>query len=265
MMTPKIQLENIEIEYLLSGKKNSETILFVHGLGANLSQFEFQHEYFSKKYKVLSVNLRGHGNTSLLQRLKSPDVTLNKMATDIIKLLENLDIAEVHYVGNSMGGNVGFEILKLKPKILKTLTTYGTTGKLKTSGFTLGIIKLMHKIMSPNMRGNLAKSAGQTIESKVKIKEMMTQIEKTTILNIVPNLSNFDYLEVIKKSKTPCMIIKGEKDKEINNAIDTTITQFKARGNFELREMKGVGHFANLDNPELFNNVIAEYISNYKE
>jgi len=265
MMTTKIQLENIEIEYLLSGEKNSETVLFVHGLGANLSQFEFQHEYFSEKYKVLSVNLRGHGNTSLLQKLKSSDVKLNKMAIDIVKLLENLGIEEVHYVGNSMGRNVGFEILKSKPNILKTLTTYGTTGKLKTSGFALGIMKLMHKIMSPNMRGNLSKSAGQTKESKAKIKEMVTRIEKTTILNIVPILANFDYLEVIKKSKTPCMIIKGEKDKEINNAIDTTITEFKARGNFELREMNGVGHFANLDNPELFNNVIAEYISNHKD
>lgn len=264
-MIKSIQLENITIEYLLTGEGNSEAILFVHGLGANLSQFEFQQRYFSKEFKVLSVNLRGHGNTLLTHALTSSDVELYKMANDITTLLDCLDISKVHYVGNSMGGNVGFEVLKVKPNVLKTLTTYGTTGQLKTSGFALGVMKFVQKIMTPSMRGNLSKIAGQTNESKTKIKEMMVKAEKTTILSLVPILANFDYLEVIKKSKTPCMIIKGEKDKEINNVIGTTIREFKNRGDFELQEMNGVGHFANLDNPDYFNKVIEEYILYYKD
>lgn len=41
----KIQIGEINKEYLLTGVKNKDTILFVHGLGANLSQFESQHQY----------------------------------------------------------------------------------------------------------------------------------------------------------------------------------------------------------------------------
>jgi len=40
MMTTKTKIDKINIEYLLTGKENGETILFAHGLGANLSQFE---------------------------------------------------------------------------------------------------------------------------------------------------------------------------------------------------------------------------------
>lgn len=258
MMTTKIQ--NVEIEYLLTGHDNLDTILFVHGLGANLSQFELQQKYFSEEFQVLSVNLRGHGNTSFSGELTSSSFELHKMANDIIVLLEKLEISKVHYVGNSMGGNVGFEILKSKPNILKTLTTFGTTGQLKTSKFALGVMKFMHNLMSPNMRGNLSKSAGQIKESKEKIKEMMVQVNKRTILSIVPVLANFDYLDVIKNSKTPCMIIKGEKDSQINNVINSTIAEFNSRGLFELHDLKGVGHFSNLDNPGLFNEMLVKYI-----
>ncbi len=263
-MTKSIQIENITIEYVLNGEENSEVILFVHGLGANLSQFEFQQRYFSEKFKVLSVNLRGHGNTLLTHALTSTDVELYKIANDITTLLDYLDISKVHYVGNSMGGNVGLEILKISPNVLKTITIYGTTGQLNTSSIALRVMKFLHKIITPAMRGNLSKIAGQTNESKAKIKEMMLKAEKATILSFIPILANFDYLEVIKKSKTPCMIIKGEKDKEINNVINTTIREFKNRGNFELQEMGGVGHFANLDNPDYFNKIIEEYITHNK-
>lgn len=259
-MTEKIQLENLEMEYLHSGEKNSETILFVHGLGANLSQFKFQQESFRENFQVLSVNLRGHGNTQLQHEITSSDVVLQKMANDVIILLENLGIPKVHYVGNSMGGNVGYEILKVKPEILKTFITFGTTGQLSTSDFTLRIMKFTHKYIGSNTRGNLSKVAGQTKASKEKIKEMMTQVKRATILSVIPVLANFDYIDVIKNSNTPCMIIKGEKDREINNAINTTIAEFEARGNFELYAMNKVGHFANLDNPEFFNKVLSEFI-----
>lgn len=259
-MIKSIQLEHTTMEYLLTGEKNSETILFVHGLGANLSQFELQQRYFSKKFKVLSVNLRGHGNTLLPPEPTSSDVELYKMAEDIVMLLEKLGVLKIHYVGNSMGGNVGFEILKVKPNLLKTITTFGTTGQLKTSGFAQGIMKLMHKIISPTMRSSLSKLAGQTRASKNKIKEMMAQVNKTTLLSIIPVLANFNYLDVIKNSKNPYLLIKGGKDSEINKAIKTTISEFESRGNFELSVMNSAGHFANLDNPELFNQLLEEFI-----
>jgi len=262
-MTPqKIQLKNIEIEYLLSGETNPTTILFVHGLGANLSQFELQQAYFSKKFQVLSVNLYGHGNTKLLPEMSNSAVELKQMAQHVLLLLESLGIFKVHYVGNSMGGNVGYEILKVAPELLKTFTTFGTTGQLRTSKLAQKIMSFMHQLIGANTRGALSSLAGQTKTSKKKIKEMMAQVKKSTILGIIPVLANFDYLDVIKNSNIPTLIIKGEKDSEINRAIETTIAEFETRGNFELYTMNKVGHFVNLDNPDLFNSVLEKFILN---
>lgn len=254
------QLKDVEIEYLLTGDINSETVLFVHGLGANLTQFELQHDYFSENFKVLSINLRGHGNSILTHESTPSEFELPKIANDVVELLNRLNITKVHFVGNSMGGNIGYEILKSKPEMLKSFTTFGTTGQLSTSKFSLGVMKFTYKLLSSKAIGNLSKTAGQTKESKKKIKGMMSQVNKSTILSIIPNLAYFDYMDTIPTSHIPCMIIKGEEDKDINKAIKNTITEFENRGDFKLYEMSRVGHFANLDNSDLFNEVLEEYI-----
>jgi len=257
-MLKQIRLKDVELGYFLTGEQHSETLLFVHGLGANSTQFELQHTHFSQRYRVLSVDLRGHGRSVLKQDLQSDSFQLSHMASDILELLEHLEISQVHYVGNSMGGNVGYEILKIKPDVLKSFTTFGTTGKLSMSKFVLWMVTWLYKLLSPKIIGYMSKVAGRTKESQKKIKTMMSQVNKTALLAILPHLSNFDYLPVVRVSKVPAFIIKGGMDKDINKALSGTIEEFEKRGDFVLNEMKQAGHFANLDDPILFNQTLED-------
>lgn len=257
----KINNKEIDIEYLLTGKENAKTILFVHGLGANLSQFEDQHQFFQSKYKVLSVNLRGHGNTTFLAEPTQSDFALNKLSRDIIALLDNLKIKNIHFVGNSLGGNIGYELLKSNPDRLLSFTSFGTTAELNKSDFTIGSMKLIYKLLSMKTIAKLSKSVGQTKYSKAKIYEMISQSSKQTILNLIPHLAKFNYIEIIKKNQIATLIIKGEKDKEISKVINSTISAFEETGTFKLVEMKRTGHFANLDNSKKFNHILNKFIS----
>ncbi|MEM9671024.1 MAG: alpha/beta hydrolase [Bacteroidota bacterium] len=259
-MMKTIPLKDGEIEYLLTGEGPSEVILFIHGLGANLSQFQCQHEYFSPDYRVISVNLRGHGKSRIFIKPTPTEFELHKMALDVIAVLDALKIDRVYFVGNSMGGNVGYEILKLKPSLFSSFTTFGTTAQLSTSKFTLWVMNYTYKILPIRAIGTLAKAAGQTTASKQKIKKMMSQVSKLALLSALPNIANFNYLSVIKTSSVPSMIIKGEFDRSINQAIESTLDEFKKKDDFKLAEVKGVGHFANLDNPDRFNQILGEFI-----
>lgn len=256
-----VQLGKINMEYLLTGIENIETILFVHGLGANLSQFENQHKYFQDKYKVLSVSLRGHGNTSSLSELTESDFDLSQFRDDLIMLIDTLDIDKVHYVGNSMGGNIGYELMKTHSTRMLSFTSYGTTGKLKKSGFIIGLMKFTYKLMSMKTIAKLSGSAGVNESSKTKIVEMMSKAKKSTVLNLINYLGDFDYLEVIKHSQIKAQIIKGDKDKEINKVIVSTVKTFKQRGDFSLIDLDNSGHFANLDNPDLFNRALETFLT----
>lgn len=260
-MRQMVRLGQVELEYALTGEASADTIIFVHGLGANLSQFEGQHAFFSHDYQVLSVSLRGHGQSGFVSSPTPAEYGLQQLATDIIYLLAVLRIEKVHYVGNSMGGTLGYEILKQKPALLASLSTFGTTARLSTSAITLCLLKLSYKLLSRAIIGNLARTAGQSRLAKRKIKQMMSGTAKSTLLHTLPHLAQFDYLPVIANSVVPCMIIKGGRDKEINAVMDTTIQAFEQRGNFSLVELAHAGHFANLDEPSQFNQAVQEFIT----
>lgn len=253
-------INGINIEYLLTGKENRETILFVHGLGADLTQFENQHKFLQNKYKILSLSLRGHGNTTSINDLTEIDFELYKLCQDIIELLNRLEIKKVHFVGNSMGGNIGYELLKSNQNRLLSFTTFGTTAEFHKSRFTVGLMKLAYKVLSIKAIGKLSKAAGATEYSRNKIFDMISQTPKSTIINIIPYLAKFNYIKTIKKNKIPSLIIKGDKDKAINKDIGLTIKTFCEKNNFRLVEMKNTGHFANLDNPKGFNQILNSFI-----
>ena len=256
-----IRLSTVDMEFMQTGIEHDSTILFVHGYGATLEVFEKQHEYFSNEFRVISVNLRGHGKTTIHNNDEC-EFKFSKMSEDIIELLDSLQIRRVHFVGFSMGGNIGYELLKLNPERLISFAFYGAPGMLKTSLLSVAIMKFFFRFMSPAIIAWQTKNYGQTESSKILITEIMSKISKTTLVKVIPQLSNYDYLDVIRNSTVPAFTIIGEKDKE-NRLLGSTIREFELRGNFYIHEIKGAGHFANLDNPKNFNKTLHDFINNY--
>lgn len=256
-----IQLGEIKMEYLLTGVENKDTILFVHGLGANLSQFEKQHQYFQDTYKTLSISLRGHGNTISSRELTEADFELSQLSDDLIMLTETLGIDKFHFVGNSMGGNIGYELMKACPEKFLSFTSFGTTARLKKPEFIIRLMTIIYKLMSMKTICKLSGSSGVNESSRTKIVEMMSQTKKSTVLNLIPHLGNFDYLDVIKHSQIKAQIIRGDQDKGINKVIVSTVETFKQRGDFSLIDMENAGHFTNLDQPDLFNRTLEQFLN----
>jgi len=248
------------IEYHFRNKIDSPTVVFLHGLGANQEQFINQCDFFAQDYQVVTLNVRGHGNSSSLE-----EFSLAGCAQDVIDLLDVLQVEKFHFVGNSMGGNIGYELLNRYENRLQSLTTYGTTGELNTSESATKILSFIYKILPVSMIALLASNAGQTKESKQIIKIMMGKMKKKTLLEIIPVLAQFNYLDVIANSKTPYMLIKGANDTDINKALPSTLALFAGRSNCKLVDLENVGHFANLDDPERFNSVLLEFLRGLDE
>ncbi len=58
---PKKLVGDIEIYYEITGE--GEPLLLVHGLGSSTRDWEEQVPIFSQKYQVITVDIRGHGET----------------------------------------------------------------------------------------------------------------------------------------------------------------------------------------------------------
>ena len=76
------------------------TILFVHGWTCDRSFFAPQAEHFAGRHRVVSVDLRGHGESDK----PNEPYPIEAYADDIAYLIEQLGLGKVVAVGHSMGG-----------------------------------------------------------------------------------------------------------------------------------------------------------------
>lgn len=253
--------DHVEMEYSLSGVDNEDTLLFVHGLGSNLRQFEMQQQYFAKNYRVLLISLRGHGNSSAPVNPTQADYSVREMARDVQALLAHLGINKVHFVGNSMGGLVGYELLEINGGLLSSLTTFGTTARLHTSPFTHRMLLTMMRFLGPKgIAWLVGISASKDKAVRTRLKPMYEMVSKNALELITMNIADYDYMDTICRHDIPMMLIRGGKDKEINKNLGPVLEIMGNKPYFELVEMTNAGHFANMEKPSDFNEILKRFL-----
>ena len=92
----------IEWNYDLQGE--GENLLFIHGWGVDKRIWVQQLKYFSQFYRVLSIDLPGHGKSGWKK------VLLEDMARDLKGITEELNLNQLTLIGSSLGGPVALKI-----------------------------------------------------------------------------------------------------------------------------------------------------------
>jgi pimeloyl-ACP methyl ester carboxylesterase len=82
--------------------------VFVHGTSCNRSFFAPQAEHFARRHRVVSVDLRGHGESD-----KPPGpYPIAAYADDIAYIIEQVGLSKVVAVGHSMGGVIVLQLAR---------------------------------------------------------------------------------------------------------------------------------------------------------
>jgi pimeloyl-ACP methyl ester carboxylesterase len=94
------------------------TLVFIHGLGSSTRDWEYQVPEFARHYRVITFDLRGHGQSDK----PAGPYTMPMLASDLAGLLKGLQLSTVHLAGMSLGGGVAFQFVLDHPEMVKTLT-----------------------------------------------------------------------------------------------------------------------------------------------
>jgi pimeloyl-ACP methyl ester carboxylesterase len=143
---PKIQANNIEIEYEEFGDRDAPVILLIMGLAGQLIHWpdDFCVTLAKTGYRVVRFDNRDVGLSSKLDHLGKPNVVrvavramlrlpvqvpykLDDMAEDALGLLDALHIKTAHIVGASMGGMIAQIVAARHPRRVRSLSLIMTT------------------------------------------------------------------------------------------------------------------------------------------
>lgn len=113
---PRLQANGVELNYEDLGA--GDPLLFIHGLGGCLRDWDAQLPHFVRHHRVIAVDMRGHGESD---KPEGP-YSMAGFAADIRALLKGLGLGPVHVCGISMGGMIAFQLAADAPELVRSLT-----------------------------------------------------------------------------------------------------------------------------------------------
>jgi len=251
MKTKIMQINGFDIEYYDSKTKSEKVIFFVHGLGSSIRQWEKQIEYFEEKVRVISVSFQGHGRSEKPSR--RTDYLIESYRETTIDLLRQLKVKRCIWVGNSMGGVIGYSVLEKEPAWIEWLITNGTAPVIELQPNVVKLVGLLDQaIIKCFGFRNLAKFAAnhtsKNKEANAVILKCMQEATEEAIVSSHLQLGHYNYQKVLDIYGDRVVVFRCEQDKDINKYIKQCSMDHVKTVDFE-----NIGHIFNLENPSLFN------------
>lgn len=114
----------LDFVYYDGGPKLGETIVMVHGFGADKDNWLRMARHFSSRYHVVVPDLPGFGESS--RPVGSYDV--GTQAERLADFIQALGVGKVHLVGNSMGGHIVALYAARYPDRVRSLALFDNAG-----------------------------------------------------------------------------------------------------------------------------------------
>ena len=239
-----------------------QTLLILHGLGSDGRQFIDDSDWYQRQgLNVVLPDLRGHGESSSPSPLSPDNLTVEKMAEDVLALLDAQGAQNVHIVGNSMGGVVALAMLEIAPEKVLSLTTFGTVFKLNFPPFVPYMQMIVGKFMGAKRLSEVtANSVTQFEPTRAFIREVYARLDIDLVFAIQQRLRKYDFIAQASEYEGKIQILRGDADKEINKYLDETLNALRGTKGFSLVEVEDAGHFTNLDQPKMVREAVLEFV-----
>lgn len=117
-----VAANGVELYYEIHGPADAPVLLFTHGAGWDHQQWAPQIAEFSRTYKVVVWDVRGHGRSSCpLGAMHADD-----FSRDLVSLLDHLGVQQAVLIGLSMGGHISLRAAVHYPERVAGLVVMGT-------------------------------------------------------------------------------------------------------------------------------------------
>jgi len=254
-----LKMDDYDIHYYVSGKENTDLIVFLHPAFSDHRAFDQQIDYFSKNYRVITIDLIGHG----LSKAKKSKDKIDASSKHIEKIMEIEGFDKVHIVGVSMGSLIAQYYALNYPDKIKSLTALGgydinkENKEIAKAQQSSNMSLIFRAIFSMNsFRKKTAKITCYTEKGQALFYKSASHYERKSFM-VMQGLQN-----VIKDRELnpqyPILIVTGVFDidlakkmaKEWHSEID----------NSEYYIIENAGHCANIDKPIEFNELVERFI-----
>jgi 3-oxoadipate enol-lactonase len=257
---PLASIADIKLYYEMFGR--GEPVIFIHGLGSSGRDWHNQVEFFSKHYQVITVDLRGHGQSSK----RAGPYSMLLFAADMVDLITSLGIKPCHVVGISLGGMIAFQLAASRPDLFRSMVVVNSRPEF--------IIRTFREYIKLWQRDLIARLFGMRTVGKMISKQLFPKLEQESLRKeLVQHWSENDsraYRESLHamvgwsavgqlgSMDIPTLVVAAEDDYTPLSYKEAYVTQMPQA---EMVVIPDSRHYTPLDRPDIFNKTLMKFLS----
>ena len=251
---------------------SGEPLLFIHEFAGDYRSWEAQVRYFARRYRCITYNARGYPPSEV--PVAADAYSQARAVADAVAVLDALDVQRAHVVGLSMGGFAALHLGLRHPDRVRSLVAaacgYGAQPEGRerfaaemdvvadafardgtaTVADWYGIGPSRVQFQNKNLRGWQEFSAQLAEHSSQGSALTMRGVQK-----VRPSL--YDLRDQLAEMTTPVLIVAGDED---DGCLETDIMLKRTMPSSGLVVLPRTGHTCNLEEPEIFNAVVAHFL-----
>lgn len=211
---PFVKSADAQIHYAREGQPAKPPLILSNSLGADLSMWNLQIPEFSKSFRVLRSDTRGHGKSSL----PPGPYSIEQLAKDVLALADSLQLERFHFCGLSMGGQMGMWLAANVPQRLNKVVLCSTAAK-------IGTPEMWNPRIATVLKEGMKTVAASAIERwftpafRAKNPSVIAGIQKILETTSPEGYAwcsaavrDFDFRENLINIRTPTLVISGTHD-----------------------------------------------------
>jgi 3-oxoadipate enol-lactonase len=205
---PKLDVDGVWLAYDDVGRRDEVPLVFIHGWTANRHRWDDQLSHFAGQYRVISLDLRGHGDSDL-----TPDpYTIDGLAREVLALLDKLSVQRFVPVGHSMGGMIALTLALEHPERVERLVVIDSLSRMMYSRCRRLLILLSRLLPVKMFVAVNIRRAFKPGFPPTEVARYVAQAQSTprqVVMGCFAAMRRFDVLDRAGELKLPTLILHG--------------------------------------------------------
>jgi pimeloyl-ACP methyl ester carboxylesterase len=238
-------------------------IAFSHGLFMDGSMFDPQVQTLSDRYRCITWDERGHGQTGDATQ----PFTFWDSADDLAELLQSLGVERAVLAGMSQGGFVSLRAALAHPELVDGLILIDTQAGPEDAALMPYYRQLLERWLTQGMDDELASTIeaiimGAGYADAERWKAIWKQLQPDNVQQLFTTLAERDDItNRLGEIRVPTLVIHGDQDAAIS--LDRAHALADGLADAELVVIDGAGHASNLTHPDAVNPHIARFLDEH--
>lgn len=217
-----------------------------------------QIEFFSKDYKVVTVDLPLHGKS-----VDYKDFSIDNAASDLAELIKNEGISKYALIGQSAGGYFAQQLSKIDSKAVCFIgvdtSPLGKDNYKKTDLFWVKHFRLFASFYPYNYYCKVSsKQAAITSAGRENMYNALIKLGRENMLIASDKIYNSFATHENVELKCPVLLVCGDSDKV--GYVKKYNKLWHENKNYPIEIIPNAGHNSNYDNYGYFNEIVKDFI-----